>query len=110
MAKVFISYASPDRDLAQSLAEKLVGAGHSVWWDHGLASGDNFRKRILQELAQADKVVVIWTKRSIESEWVVSEASRAAALNKLVPLKEPDIDLHDIPPPFDTYHTDLVIW
>ena len=108
MADVFISYSSQDRALAQQLADRLAVQGHSVWWDVSLVPGDSFRPAILAELENAKRVFVIWTPNSVKSEWVISEADRAAKMNKLVAVRIPGLDLHDIPPPFDQRHTILL--
>jgi hypothetical protein len=108
MADVFISYAKEDHGLASLLAARLEAEGYSVWWDDHLNTGDMFRKRIMTELGQARAVIVIWTRYSIESDWVQSEAGRAHAARTLVPVRDPALDYSDIPPPFDNMHTESV--
>ncbi len=105
---VFISYAKLDRALAEGLAAKLRRKGYSVWWDSSLVSGENFRTIILQELAAAKAIIVIWTKNSAKSEWVISEAQRGSSQGKLLPLRTSELDPNDIPPPFDVRHTDVL--
>ena len=58
---------------------------------------------ILRELDAAKVVVVIWTKHSVRSEWVISEAGRAMRKprDRYVAVREDGLDEHDIPPPFD---------
>jgi TIR domain len=87
MADVFISYAKADTSLA---------------------IGDDFRNEIMTELGRARAVVVIWTDTSIKSDWVRSEAGRAQADRKLIPVKLPHLTYHDLPPPFDVLHTENV--
>jgi len=99
MADVFISYAKADRPLALKLAAMLEAEGWKVWWDTSLAIGDDFRNEIMTELGRARAVIVIWTDTSIKSDWVRSEAGRAQADRKLIPVK---------PPPFDVLHTENV--
>jgi hypothetical protein len=82
MADIFISYAKQERELTVDLAHDLEAKGCSVWWDTSLLSGDLFEEVILAELAQARAVIVIWTKSSVKSLWVKSEARRAAAPRK----------------------------
>jgi len=111
MADVFISYSKQDRTIAEALASKLQAEGRSVWWDTNLVGGDQFRQVIVQELNIAKSVIVIWTPNSVKSEWVMSEAQRAATQKKLLPVKLPGLAIADIPPPFDTYHTmDIGSW
>ena len=108
MADVFISYAKEDHSLASLLAARLEAEGYTVWWDTHLITGDSFRKRIMTELGRARAVIVIWTRHSIESDWVQSEAGRAHAARTLVPVKDPALEYSDIPPPFDNMHTESV--
>lgn len=108
MADVFVSYASADRDIAKALAEQIQADGRSVWWDVETAPGASFREEIAKQLNAAKSVIVIWTPASVKSQWVISEAQRAAAQNKLIPVRTPDVDVHSIPQPFDVLHTPIV--
>jgi hypothetical protein len=108
MADIFISYSKADRELAAPIAAFLESEGYSVWWDAGLLPGDKFRKTIMLELGRASAAIVIWTKNSIDSDWVLSEAGRAHAERKLIPIKARDVRLTDIPPPFDNMHIEDV--
>jgi TIR domain len=108
MADVFISYAKADRPLALKLAAMLEAEGWTTWWDTSLIPGDDFRNEIMTELGRARAVVVIWTDASIKSDWVRSEAGRAQADRKLIPVKLPHLTYKDLPPPFDVLHTENV--
>jgi len=104
MADIFISYSKEDREQARLLAAFLEAEGYSVWWDASLLSGENFRKLIMTELGRSRATIVIWTERSIHSDWVQSEAGRAHADRKLIPIKSKSLSYKDIPPPFDNMH------
>jgi hypothetical protein len=106
MADVFISYAKADRPLALKLAAMLEAEGWTTWWDTSLTIGDDFRNEIMTELGRARAVIVIWTDTSIKSDWVRSEAGRAQADRKLIPVKLPHLEYEDLPPPFDVLHTE----
>ncbi len=108
MADIFISYSKVDRDLTERLAKELEAKGYTVWWDTALVAGQSFRDAIKDELEQARAVIVVWTRGSIKSDWVVSEAERARALRKLVQLRSKDVAPTEIPQPFDVLHTELV--
>ena len=108
MADVFVSYAKTDRPLALKLAAMLEAEGWKVWWDTSLTIGDDFRNEIMTELGRARAVIVIWTDASIKSDWVRSEAGRAQADRKLIPVKLAHLDYKDLPPPFDVLHTENV--
>src|SRR6516165_3444802 len=108
MADIFISYSKGFQVQTEQLANELRAKGFSVWYDTSLVPGDNFREVIMSELAQARAVIVIWNESSVKSDWVCSEASRARARRVLIPLRADDIRSHDIPPPFDGLHTELL--
>jgi hypothetical protein len=108
MADVFISYAKADRSLALKLAAMLEAEGWKVWWDTSLTIGDDFRNEIMTELGRARAVIVIWTDASVKSDWVRSEAGRAQADRKLIPVKLAHLTYKDLPPPFDVLHTENV--
>jgi len=85
IADVFISYANEDRDTARKLAAALEARGWSVWWDRKIQAGQSFDQVIERELETARRVVVLWSKNSINSEWVKNEAALAAERGVLVP-------------------------
>ena len=94
MSGVFISYAAEDRERAKLLAHALEQRGWPVWWDRMIPLGKSFDTVIEENLARAQCVLVLWTKSSVESRWVRSEASEAAARDVLIPiLLEPDVKL-----------------
>jgi hypothetical protein len=108
MADIFISSSRIDRLLTASLAGDLKGHGHSVWWDASLLPGESFRRVILKELDAAKAAIVIWSPASILSDWVIVEAERAKAQNKLVTVRSANVAPIDIPPPFGVCHTSLI--
>ncbi len=110
MADIFISYAADDIETARDLATMLESDfGLIVWWDRGNRSGlhvgHNYITRIAQELNEAGAVIVIWTARSISSEWVLAEAETARAAHKIIPVRVGQLNLSKIPPPFNIIQT-----
>ncbi|MEP6750030.1 MAG: toll/interleukin-1 receptor domain-containing protein [Bacteroidota bacterium] len=87
MADIFISYSSDDKTIVRELAALLEDKGWSVWWDRQIPIGQKYDTVIETELQNARCVLVIWTQRSINSEWVKNEALEAAQKNKLVPVE-----------------------
>jgi hypothetical protein len=84
MADVFISYARRDRPHAERLAHALETAGFTVWWDvDDLHSGLSFNRAIQQALESAQRVVVLWSRASIQSDYVEAEAYWAWQHKKL---------------------------
>jgi TolB-like protein/tetratricopeptide (TPR) repeat protein len=86
MADVFLSYSREDRAAVQPLAEALVGAGYSVWWDRSLVGGARYLEETEAELKAAKVVLVVWTKTSIKSHWVADEAGAGRDSQRLVPI------------------------
>ena len=108
MSDIFISYASEDRARAKVLAGSLEDRGWSVWWDREVLPGRQFSQIIEEELGKAKCVIVLWSKESVESEWVRNEAREAARREVLVPVS---IDNVDIPLEFSgTEAANLVDW
>ncbi|MEO6733044.1 MAG: toll/interleukin-1 receptor domain-containing protein [Ferruginibacter sp.] len=93
MADVFISYSSEDKTIVKQLAAMLENRGWSVWWDRQIPIGQKYDTVIENELHKASCVIVVWTKRSIGSEWVKNEASEAAQKGILVPVILEDLTL-----------------
>jgi hypothetical protein len=99
MADIFLSYAKADRNLAQHLAALLETQGRTTWWDTDIAIEQSSRDTINRELESAHKVVVLWSKASIESPFVLHEAITARDAGKLVQVKTADIQVSDIARP-----------
>jgi hypothetical protein len=85
MADIFISYANEDRERTGRLAGALESRGWTVWWDRKIITGQAFDEAIERELETAKCVVVLWSRKSIASEWVRNEAALAAEREVLVP-------------------------
>lgn len=79
MADIFISYASVDRPRVQSLVESLPQQGWSVWWDRTILPGKTWDEVLEAALADARCVIVLWSRHSVESDWVHIEADEASA-------------------------------
>jgi hypothetical protein len=108
MPNIFLSYCREDQPIARLFAEGLEREGFSVWWDQELSAGDSFDKATEKALKEARAVVVLWSKRSVESRWVRSEATQADRFGTLVPAT---IEECDRPIMFELTHTaDLVNW
>ena len=75
---VFISYSHNDTEYAQALAAFLENYGFVVWWDKKLLPGEKYRARINALIDECPAVISIWSPNSVESDWVMDEANRAA--------------------------------
>ncbi len=74
----FISYASEDLVFAQRLRDALQREGVWCWFaPYSLRGGDNFKARIDTAIRQCDKLLVIFSRYSLASEWVKYEVELA---------------------------------
>jgi TolB-like protein/tetratricopeptide (TPR) repeat protein len=85
-ATVFISYARADQAHATKLAKALEQAGLEVWWDALIEGGAAFAKSIEVALENCNAVIVVWSKASVASDWVLDEAAKGRDLRRLVPI------------------------
>ncbi|HEU5285844.1 MAG TPA: toll/interleukin-1 receptor domain-containing protein, partial [Sphingomicrobium sp.] len=108
MARVFLSYDREDEEKARLLAGAIEKAGHSVWWDRHIRSGAQYSKEIEQALRTADALVVLWSKRSVDSPWVRDEAAAGRDSGRLIPVR---LDSNEPPLGFRQFQTiDLSRW
>lgn len=96
MSDIFLSYAREDLEVAKRLAAAFAARGWSVWWDQRLPIGGPFEKLTEEELARAGCVVVLWSRASVSSDWVKSEASEARERRVLFPVL-----IEDVKPPLE---------
>jgi TIR domain len=108
MSDIFISYKREDQTTARHLANALEGEGWTVWWDPTPRAGERFNDVIEKVLKESKFIVVMWSKRSAESQYVKHEANYALKRNKLVPVMIEEVEL-----PFrfeDLYTLSLLDW
>lgn len=108
MADVFVSYKREDRRRVEQLSQILVDLGLSVWFDYSIDVGEDWAKRITEELEAASAVIVCWSPEACVSSWVLREAGVAAQREIIVPLV-----LRQCEPPsaFSAYQVaDLTEW
>jgi hypothetical protein len=86
MTDIFLSYTESDRDAARRVTALLESVGWTVWWDRRIPAGETWRSVLEKALENMRCMVVLWSARSIESEWVYEEASEGRRLGKLVPV------------------------
>jgi formylglycine-generating enzyme required for sulfatase activity len=86
MSDIFISYASADRSRVKPLVEVLRQRGWSVWWDRTIPPGKTWDQVIEEALTGARCVIVLWTRDSVKSDWVRTEAEEGKRRGILVPI------------------------
>ena len=93
MADIFISYASEDRPRAKALAAALESRNSTVWWDRHIPPGKTFDAVIAEHLNSALCVLVLWSRSSVDSDWVKEEAQEGARRRILIPVLLEDVDI-----------------
>ncbi len=78
MPSVFLSHSSKDKDFVRKVADRLVGAGATVWIDEAeLDIGDSLIEKIGEGIRDCDFVVAVISRNSVQSNWVQKELSLA---------------------------------
>jgi tetratricopeptide (TPR) repeat protein len=91
VAQVFLSYSREDKERVKPLVDAFEDEGLSVWWDRDLSPGQSFEETIDREIQLADCIVVIWSRHSINSQWVKNEALEGMDRDALVPILLDDV-------------------
>jgi hypothetical protein len=100
--QVFISYSRKDHAVADRLDFIFQVMKLEVWWDEHIPLGDTWEERIKEKLSSVSCVLVIWSKRSVASSWVLQEAQEGLRSGTLLGLK---IDNCIIPEPYSSAET-----
>ncbi len=74
MSDIFVCYSKADRAIATRLGQRLRAEGWSVFMDVQTHVGKRWHKEIEKELHAARAVVVLWSARSGDSDFVLEEA------------------------------------
>jgi formylglycine-generating enzyme required for sulfatase activity len=93
VSDIFLSYASPDRPRVKPLVDALQHQGWSVWWDRTILPGKIWDEVIEAALDDAQCVIVLWSRASIQSPWVRTEASEGKRRRILVPALIDDVNI-----------------
>jgi formylglycine-generating enzyme required for sulfatase activity len=108
MSDIFISYSSEDRDRILPLVNGLEKTGWSVFWDGTIPAGNPWRQFIGTEIKACRSVVVVWTEKSVTSDWVEEEAEEGKRRRILIPVL---VDKVEPPFGFGTIQAaNLVAW
>jgi serine/threonine protein kinase len=105
MTQVFLSYSHQDTDRARLIRQALQRPGWTLWMDEALEGGQVFRQAIGKELANAECVVVLWSKSSVQSHWVIDEADIGLRRGILIPVCIDDLNVDEIPLGFQQLQT-----
>ncbi|MGH3711567.1 MAG: TIR domain-containing protein, partial [Pseudonocardiaceae bacterium] len=113
MARIFISYATQDRAIADEVASWLEEDGHEWFLSHNLRNGVNigedWEERLYGELRRADAVIGVVTSSFVVSNWCSAEVGIAGALGcQRMPLRAEADVVHSLMPrlQYADYHAD----
>ena len=75
----FISYQTKDKLVAGKIKNLLANAGITSFLAHeDIAVTEEWRKKILEEIGNADLFVSLWSKHYLKSHWCMQESGIAA--------------------------------
>ena len=80
--RLFISYASVDRDVVREIVNVLDSAGHETWLDLWLLPGQDWRQQTISAIEKSDALIYVLTPESVESEECQWEAAKAIEKRK----------------------------
>ena len=81
----FISHASQDIALAETIEEALERDGHSAWLDRSeIRLGALLRDELVTAIRGCCVVVLLWSKSAARSRWVASEILTAYHLGRFI--------------------------
>jgi len=86
MADIFISYAHEDESRVKELVSAFEKHGWSVFWDRHIPAGATWRSYIGTALEEARCILVVWSRHSVDSDWVSEEADEGKRRRILIPL------------------------
>jgi uncharacterized protein YjbI with pentapeptide repeats len=94
----FISYSHKDEDFAQQLYDGLQESGVRCWYaPEDMKGGDKLYPQIDQAIGLHDKLLLVLSEQSLQSEWVTTEIRRARKMEfkekqrKLFPIRLMDM-------------------
>jgi hypothetical protein len=91
--EIFISYAHEDKPRADWIGKVLSDRGWFVWKDSRIGGGQLWKNEIARALGAARCVVVLWSKASTQSNWVLDEAGDGFRRGILVPALLDDVEI-----------------
>ncbi len=94
--EVFISYAFEEAEFANQLVAELNAAGIQCWLDtNKLRGGVKWQPALGQAILDSFALVVITTRKSLDSQWVQNEINFARTNAKpIIPLIQEDVTNH----------------
>ncbi len=105
--RVFVSRADVDVKRAEEL-EAWIDHHFQLVTDRGFRFGDEIHAAVLRSIDESAVVLVLWSRESVRSDWVLEEAHRGAEARKLIGAK---IEECKLPPKYRYFNfADLSDW
>src|SRR2546427_10517509 len=95
---VSISSSYKDRDLARDVARRVKEAGFSVTSEVTLSAGSEYEKIIMDQLKNADEIIVILSGNSVDNLWMMFEIGAASSLRKKITPVFFGLEQEELPP------------
>jgi len=95
---VSISSSYKDRDLARDVARRVKEAGVSVTSEVTLSAGSEYEKIIMDQLKNADEIIVILSGNSVDNLWMMFEIGAASSLRKKITPVVVGLEQEELPP------------
>ena len=89
MTAIFISHSARDAVLAKELKDWLAAEGYERVFldfdkDTGLPAGENWERRLYEEMARCHLLLLLLTPNWLDSKWCFAEFTQARALGKII--------------------------
>ena len=96
---VSISSSYKDRDLARDVARRLKEAGvRALYSELTLSAGSEFEKLFMDQLKNADEIIVILSGNSVDNLWMMFEIGAASSLRKKITPVVVGLEQEELPP------------
>jgi serine/threonine-protein kinase len=82
--RVFVSCAPADGALAEQISRELSRAGHSVWFDGDISGAEQWWRRCIDGVRDADVIVTVWTANLAAARPATALLQHAGALGRPV--------------------------
>jgi hypothetical protein len=83
--RIFFSHGSEDNYMARLLKKQLETSGAYIFLDAvEIKYGDDFQKKVIDELSKVEELLVLLTPSSINRPWVHAEIGAALARKKRI--------------------------
>jgi TIR domain len=83
--RVFVSHSGDDMWVAEQIASRIEECGATVFLDRrDIVAGDDFKKRIREEIPKCNELLALFTPWSRKRAWVRHEIGMADGLGKRI--------------------------